>query len=84
MAAKEDACLPDRHPPSELVYVACVHCILVVSTVSSNDPILFDALSLYTYHSKYMFMSVHILFFTQKAAYSSGVYPRIGLPELEA
>ena len=29
-------------------------------------------------------MSVHILFFTQKAAYSSGVYPRIGLPELEA
>ena len=30
MAAKEDACLPDRHPPSELVYVACVDCSLVL------------------------------------------------------
>ena len=33
MAAKEDACLPDRHPPSELVYVACVDCSLVLVVV---------------------------------------------------
>ena len=45
MAAKEDACLPDRHPPSELVYVACVDCSLVlVVRWRNNDYYYYDCI----------------------------------------
>jgi len=62
MAAKEDVCLSDRHPPSELVYVACVHCSLVVrwrnDECLQSVPTIQSSSMLYLYI--YIIANVHV------------------------